>query len=69
MLSDIVNRHITKSFAEQDKFEQLNPKFQLLYDEVNKERTQNVAIYKQLDFDVINRNNIGREKWMVIPQM
>ena len=33
MFWDIVNGHITKSFAKQGKFEQLNPKFQLLYDE------------------------------------
>ena len=32
---------ILQELAEQGKFEQLNPKFQLLYDEVNKEIIQN----------------------------
>ena len=56
-----------KELAEQGKFEQLKPKFQLVYDEVNKERTRNVTVYKQLDFNVFNSNYIGREKWIVIP--
>ena len=50
-----------KELAKQGKFEQLNPKFKLLCDEVNKERTWNVTIYKQLEYDVINSKYIGRE--------